>query len=93
VGERPAGVVVGMFLRIVGRPELAVEQRVGNAGVGLIHANDDGDRREGSGWACRPAWPRDGGGGGFSELLDFNMLALEHLEQFTWRLARLDRRG
>ena len=44
--ERPAGVVIGMLLRIVRRPVLAVEQRIGDAGVGLVHADDDSCRRE-----------------------------------------------
>ena len=38
--ERPAGVVIGGFLRIVGAPILVIEQRVGDAGIGLVHADD-----------------------------------------------------
>ena len=38
--EGPAGVVIRSFLRIVRAPVLVVQQSVGNAGVGLIHAND-----------------------------------------------------
>ena len=38
--ERPAGVVVRGFLRIVRGPILIIEQRVGDARVGLIHADD-----------------------------------------------------
>jgi hypothetical protein len=34
--ERPPGVVVGCPLRIVGGPVLVVQQRVGDAGVGLV---------------------------------------------------------
>ncbi len=41
MAERPAGVIVRMLLRIVGRPELMIEQRIGNARVGLIHAYHD----------------------------------------------------
>src|SRR5215469_5396408 len=38
--EGPASVIVGSFLRIVRRPKLIVEERVGDAGVGLVHTND-----------------------------------------------------
>ncbi len=38
--EGPAGVVVDALLRIVGGPVLIVEQRIGDAAVGLIHAQN-----------------------------------------------------
>ena len=40
LGEGPAGVVVRILLRIVRAPVLVVEQGVGDARVGLIHADD-----------------------------------------------------
>ena len=40
LAEGPAGVVVRIPLRIVWRPVLVVEQRVGDAAVGLVHAQD-----------------------------------------------------
>src|SRR5438045_9419719 len=40
LGEGPAGVVVGILLRIVRGPVLIVEQRVGDARVRLVHADD-----------------------------------------------------
>src|SRR5207302_1545675 len=45
-GEGPAGVVVRRALRIVGAPVLIVEQRIGNAAVRLIHADDIRTGRE-----------------------------------------------
>ena len=41
LGKRPAGVVVRRLLRIVGAPILIVHQRIGDAAVRLIHANDE----------------------------------------------------
>src|SRR5271169_3339239 len=38
--EGPGGVVVGSPLWIFGAPVLVVEKRVGDAGIGLVHAND-----------------------------------------------------
>ena len=46
LGERPAGVVVRPRLRVVRRPVLVVEQRVGDARVGLVHPDDVAARRE-----------------------------------------------
>ena len=40
LAERPAGVVVRIALRIVRRPVLIVEQRVGDAAVRLVHADE-----------------------------------------------------
>src|SRR5258708_23867259 len=39
--ESPASVVVGSFLRVVRTPILMIEERVGDAGVGLVHADDE----------------------------------------------------
>src|SRR5437660_1494363 len=39
LAEGPAGVVIRGFLRIVGTPVLVIEERVGDAGIGLIHAD------------------------------------------------------
>src|SRR6266849_1257561 len=51
--EGPGGVVVGSGLRILGAPVLVVEQSVGGAGVGLIHANDiAAGGNVASGWPC-----------------------------------------
>ena len=47
VSEGPSGVVVGMFLRIAGSPELAIEQGIGDAGIRLIHADHDAAGGEG----------------------------------------------
>src|ERR1700733_9128416 len=44
--ERPAGVIVRTLLRILRRPELTIEQRVGDARVGLVHADDVTPSRE-----------------------------------------------
>jgi hypothetical protein len=46
--ERPAGVVVRRLLRIVRAPVLIVEQRVRDAAVRLIHADDVGAGGEGA---------------------------------------------
>ena len=40
LGEAPAGVVVGVLLRVVGCPVLLVEESVGGAGVGLVETDD-----------------------------------------------------
>ena len=48
LGEGPAGVVVRRPLRIVRAPVLIVEQRIGDAAVRLIHADDVGAGGEGS---------------------------------------------
>jgi hypothetical protein len=82
VSEGPSGVVVGMLLRIAGGPELAVEQRIGDAGVRLIHADDDAAGGEGLLLRLVSALlGGDGGSGGFGELLDLDVLALHDLEQ------------
>ena len=49
LAEGPPGVVVDALLRIVGRPVLVVEQRVGDAAVGLVHAHHVGAGGEGAG--------------------------------------------
>src|SRR5439155_10786670 len=36
----PGGIVVNLSLRVVGRPILIIQERVGDAAVGLVHAND-----------------------------------------------------
>ncbi len=41
VAHRPGGVVVRVLLRILRRPVLAIEQGVGDARVGLVHAHHD----------------------------------------------------
>src|SRR2546423_57501 len=40
LSKGPAGVVIWSFLGIVGTPILIIEESVGNARVGLIHAHD-----------------------------------------------------
>ena len=54
MAERPARVVVRMLLRIVGRPELPIEQRIGDARIGLIHAHHDAARGNVSGFGLSP---------------------------------------
>ena len=84
MGERPAGIVVGMFLRVVGSPELAIEQCVGHAGVGLIHADDEtaGGKVFLRGLVSAfGGWNR--GGRGLRQLLHFDVLALHHFEQLN----------
>ncbi len=40
IAHRPAGIVVGFFLRVLRRPVLAIEQRIGDARIRLVHAHD-----------------------------------------------------
>src|ERR1019366_6730680 len=40
LAEGPAGIVVDAFLRIVGGPVLVVEQGIGYAAIGLVHAQN-----------------------------------------------------
>ena len=82
MSEGPAGVIVRMLLRVAGGPELAVEQRIGDAGVGLIHANDDA--AGGEGFLLRFVCALFGGDCGsdrVGELFDLDMLALHCFEQ------------
>ena len=77
-----------MLLRIIGRPELAVEQGIGDPGVGLIHAHDDAACGEGLlfrfiGALCAG----DLRGGGVGKLLNLDMLALEDFEQLDFAVG------
>ena len=48
LAQGPAGVVVNILLRIVRRPVLVIEQRIGDAAIRLIHAQNVTSRREGA---------------------------------------------
>src|SRR5208282_5320093 len=94
--ERPAGVVVRRFLRIVGTPVLMVEERIGDAGIGLVHADDVGSGRkftrgrDGCGVFYFGALPRrafcrflrrERDGKRGGGARDFHLLLFEHLQQ------------
>ena len=77
-----------MLLRIIGRPVLAVEQGIGDARVRLIHAHHDAAR----GKRLRPGlvaalFAGDIAGGRGGELLDLDVLALQHLDQFDYAIG------
>ena len=71
--EAPAGVVVRMGLGIVRAPVLAVEERVGDPAVRLVHAHDEAAcRREAHGRRCALAAEGEGGAA-FADLAEWKL--------------------
>ena len=81
-GKGPAGVVVGVFLRVVWRPVLLVQQGIRNGRIGLVHAHDKTARGKGR---LRGDFTRLAAGNRHRcrrrELLQLHMLALEYGQQ------------
>src|SRR5439155_10146745 len=48
LAESPTGIVVDALLRIAGGPVLVIQQRIGDAAVGLIHADHVAPGRKGA---------------------------------------------
>ena len=83
LAEGPSGVVVGMLLRIVGGPKLAIEQSIRGPGIRLIHAHDNAaDGKRLLAWLVSAFFRRERASGWSGEGLYLHMLALQYLEQF-----------
>src|ERR1700739_3364116 len=76
-----------MLLRIVRRPALAIEEGIGYARIRLIHADNDAAGGEAFLlWLVAAFFSRHIRGGRVGELLNFNMLALENLQQLNFAI-------